>query len=118
MFFDGEAGDGLAGFRDAVDNPTCPGRLDTDDHAGCHIRIRPRTDERAEEQLEILTELQPTVGMGERQRALDVVRHRLARGIRKVIERENDYMITNADAPVFASVSIEFVASHVTTFWS
>src|SRR5262245_26488078 len=118
MFFDGKAGDGLAGCRDAVDNPTRPGRLDTDDHARCHVGVRPRTDERAEEQLEILTELQPAVGMRKRQRALDVVRDRLACGIRKVVERKNDYMITNADPPVFPPVPIEIVASHVTTFWS
>src|SRR5215510_8840368 len=118
MFFDGKTGDGLAGFRDAIDNPTRPGRLDTDDDAGCHVGVRPRTDERAEEQLEILTELQPPVGMGECQRALDVVRDRLACGIRKVVERKDDYMITNADASVFPPVPIEIVASHVTTFWS
>src|SRR6185503_2344286 len=100
------------------DNPTRPGWLDTDDHARCYVGVRPRTDERAEEQLEILTELQPAVGMRKRQRALDVVRHRLARRIRQVVERKNDYMVTNADAPVFPPVSIEIVASHVTTSWS
>ena len=80
--------------------------------------VRSRADERAEEQLEILTELQPAVGMRQREGALDVVRHRFARGVRKVVERQNDYVIANADTSVFTLVPIEVVASHVTTFSS
>ena len=101
MLLDGKARDRLAGFRDAVHDPAGPGRLDADDDAGGHIGVRSRADQRAEEQLEILTELQPAVGVGQRQGALDVVRHRFARGVRKVVERQDDYMIANADASVF-----------------
>ena len=75
-------------------------------------------DQRAEEQLEVLAELQPAVGVRQRQRALDVVRHRLARRVRQVVERQDDDMIANADAAVFAPVPMEVVASHVTTSWS
>jgi hypothetical protein len=56
---------------------------------------------------EVGAELQPTVGMGNRHRPLDVVRDGLAGRIRQVVDRQDDDVVANADATVFAAVTPE-----------
>jgi hypothetical protein len=50
--------------------------------------------------------------MRQSQGALDVVRNRFRGGVGKIIERENDNMIANADSTVFPAISKELVACH------
>ena len=109
---------GLPVFGDAVDDAAGPRRLDADDDARGHVRVRADADQGAEEELEVFAELQTAVGVRQSERSLDVVRHRLARRIGQIVERQDDDMIANADTSVLAPIPVEVVASHVTTFWS
>src|SRR5256885_2027857 len=84
--FDAEAGDRLAGLGDAVDHPLGPAILDADDDDGSHIGVGAGADQCTEVQIQIGAELQPPVGMRQRQGALDVVGHGLAGGIRQIVE--------------------------------
>ncbi len=59
-------------------------------------------------QIEVLAELQAPVGVRQGERALDVVRHRLAGGVREVVERQQDDMVAYADAAVLAAPAHEF----------
>jgi len=61
---DAEAGDRLAGGLDAVDDLLRPPILDADHHHRRHVRIGARADQRAEVQLQVRAELQPSVGCG------------------------------------------------------
>src|SRR5262249_30338328 len=86
---DRETFDWLAGFGDAIDNVLGPAGLDADhDHSG-NIRVAANTDHRSEEQLKVFAELQATVAVRKSHRALHVVGHAFARGIRNVIDRKN-----------------------------
>ena len=102
MQFDTEPGYRLAGFLDAVDHAAGPSLLDADHHHSRDIRVRSGADQGTEMQFEILTELQPAVGMRNRERAFDIVRHGFAGRIRKVIQRQDDDMVAHADAAVFS----------------
>jgi hypothetical protein len=119
---DAEARHGLARRPDAVDDLLRPLVLDADHHDRGHVRIRPGADQRAEVQLEVGAELQPAVGVRNRQRALDVVRHRLARGVRQIVHRQHDHMVAHADAAVLAAVPEECrvhrASAPVTSAWS
>jgi len=42
--------------------------------------------------------------MRQRHRALDVVLHRLRRGVRQIIDRQDDHVVAHADAPVLTLV--------------
>ena len=82
--------------------PVQPGSMPMTTHAATFglapvpIRVRKK-------QLEVLAELQPAVGVRERHRPLDVVRHRLAGGVRQVVERQDDDMVADADPSVLAA---------------
>ena len=58
-------------------------------------------------QVEVLAELQPAVGVRQRQRALDVVGDRLAGGVRQIVERQDDDVVAHADAAVLAPPAAE-----------
>src|SRR6185437_15883429 len=120
--FDGKAGDRLAGLLDALDDAPGPARLDADDDAGGDVGVAAGADERAEMQLQILAELQPSIGMGQGEGALDVVGDRLRRRVRQIVERQDDDMVADADAAVLAAVAVEsqlaVAARHPTTSWS
>ncbi len=60
---DAEAGDRLAGLRDAVDDALGPALLDADDDHGRDVRVAPVPISVRKKQLEVLAELQPPVGM-------------------------------------------------------
>ena len=69
---------------------------------GGDVRIGAGADQGAEEQFEVLAELQPAIGVRQRQRALDVVGDRLAGGVRQIVERQDDDVVAHADAAVLA----------------
>ena len=75
-----KSGHRLAGLRDAVDNTFCvqPGSMPITT-AAATLGLRAGADHGAEEQLEVLAELQPAIGVGKAQRALDVVGDGLGR---------------------------------------
>ncbi len=104
---DAEADHRLAGRGDAVDDLLGPAVLDADDDHGGDVRVAAGADQGAEVELEVGAELQPAVGMRDRQRALDVVRDRLGGGVRQVVERQDDDVIAHADAAVLAPVAEE-----------
>jgi hypothetical protein len=104
---DAEADDRLAGGRDAVDHLLGPAVLDADDDDRRHVGIAARADQRAEVELEVGAELQPAVGMGNRERALDVVRDSFGGGVGQVVQRQDDDVVAHADAAVFAAIAEE-----------
>src|SRR5438876_5570793 len=105
MAFDAETEYRLAGLLDALDHASGPAFLDADHDDGGDIGIGAGADQRAEVKLEVGAELQPAVGMRQRERPLDAVLHRLRRGIREVVDRQDDDMVAHADAAVFAAVA-------------
>ena len=106
--FDAEAGHRLAGLLDAVDDPAGPAVLDPDHDHRRDIGIGAGADDGAEERLEVLAELQPAIGVRDRQRPLDVVRDRLAGRVGEVVEGQDDDVVAHADPAVLAPVSREF----------
>ena len=107
VLLDAEVGHRLAGRGDAVGDLLRPAVLDADHHHGGDVRVAAGADERAEMQVEVGAELQPPVGMRQRQRALDVVRHRLGGGVRQVVHRQDEDVVAHADAAVLALVAPE-----------
>ena len=105
MLLDTETGDRLTGGGDAVDDLLGPATLDADDDDGCDVGIGAGTDEGTEMQLEVFTELQPAVGVGQRHGARNVIGHGLAGRVGQVIDRQDDDMVADPDTTVFAPVS-------------
>ena len=98
---------GLPVVGDAVDDLLRPAVLDADDDDRGDVRVAAGADQRAEVQVEVGAELQPAVGMRDRQRALDVVRDRLGGGVGQVVDRQDDDVVAHADAAVLAPVAAE-----------
>jgi len=107
MALDGEAGHRLAALRDALDHAPGPARLDADDDHRGDVRVRPGPDQRAEMQREVLAELQPPIGVRQGHRALDVVGDGLAGRVGQVVQRQDDHVVADADAPVGTAISHE-----------
>ena len=88
--------------------------------------LLPGADQRAEVEIEVGAELQPAVRMRNRQRPLDVVRDRFARGVGQVVDRQDDDVVAHADAAVLAAVTPEsllhrqsrMVSAALTSAWS
>src|SRR5712692_34836 len=57
--------------------------------------------------IEVGAELQPPVRMRDGKRAFDVVRHRVACGVGKVVHGQDDDVVAHADAAVLALVALE-----------
>ena len=57
--------------------------------------------------VEVGTELQPAVGVRNRQRALDVVGHGFSRGVGQIVQRQDHDVVANADAAVLTPVAEE-----------
>ena len=66
-------------------------------------------DQCAEEELEVLAELQPPIGVGQRHRALDVVGDRFGGRIGEIVERQDDDVVAHADAAVLAPPARKFI---------
>jgi len=60
-------------------------------------------------QIEVGAELQSTVRMRDRQRALDIVGDGLGRGVGQVVYRQDDDVVAYADAAVLALVTLNVV---------
>ncbi len=58
-------------------------------------------------ELEILAELEPAIGVRQGHGALDEVGHRLAGGVREVVEGQQDDVVAHADAAVLAAPAHE-----------
>jgi hypothetical protein len=101
------SGHRLAGRGDAGDDFLRPLILDSDDDDGGDVGICACADQRAEVQFEVGAELQPAVGVRDRQRPLDVVRDGLAGGVGQIVDRQDDDVIAHADATVLAAVAPE-----------
>ena len=112
---DAEEGDRLAGGGDAVGHLLRPAVLDADHDDGRDVRVGAGADQGAEVQIEVGAELQPAVGMRQRQRPLDVVLDRLRGGVGQVVDRQDDDVVAHADAAVLALVAPEsgFAEIHV-----
>ncbi len=128
---DAEAGHRLAGLLDALDDAGGPAVLNADDDDRGDVWIGAGADQRAEMQFEVLAELQTSIGVRNRHRTFDVVGDRLARGIREIVERQNDDVVSHTDAVVLPppaherhirfAVALRGLGSafcHFTTAWS
>ena len=104
---------GLSGRGDAVDDLLRPLVLDADHDDRCDIGAGARADQRSEVQVEIGAELQTAVRMRDRERALDVVRDGLARGVRKVVDGQDNDVVADTDAPVLAPVALKRLLHHL-----
>jgi hypothetical protein len=71
------------------------------------VGIRTRADQRAEMKIEVGAELQPTIRVRNGQRALDVVRDGFARRVRQVVDRQNDDVVSDADATILAAIALK-----------
>src|SRR5882672_4520636 len=80
---------------------------DADHHHRGDIGIGPGADQRLEMQLEVSAELQPPIGMRNRERSLDVVRHRFTCGVGEIVDGQDEDVVAHADATVVALVSLE-----------
>jgi hypothetical protein len=107
ILLDRQTGHRLAGGSDPVDDLLGPARLDADHHHGRDVRVRAGADDGAEMQLEILAELQPAIGMRNRQRALDVVGNGLAGRVRDVVDRQDEDVVAHADPAVLPPVALK-----------
>src|SRR3989442_44814 len=105
--FEAEPESRLAGVLDALSHAGGPAFLDADHDPCGDVGIGAGADQRAEVKTEAGAELQPAVGMRQRERALDAVLHRLRRGVREVVDRQDDDMVAHADAAIFAAVAPE-----------
>ena len=113
VLFNREAFHRLAGFGDPLNHPVGPFRLNPDDHHGGHIGVAASADQSAEMEVQIGAKLQPAVGVRDGHGAFNVIGDRLARGIRQIVERQNDDMVADADAAILAAISKErFVGAH------
>ncbi len=124
---DAEADDRLAGGLDAVDDLLGPAVLDADDDDGGDVRVAAGADQGAEVEIEVGAELEPAVGVRDRERALDVVGDGFGGGVGEVVERQHDDVVAHADAAVLAPVAEEGgvfaedghgVGSALTSAWS
>ena len=105
VLLDAEPGYRLAASRDAVYHLLRPAVLDADYDDRGDIGIGAGADQGAEMQFEIFAELEPAVRVGQGHRAWNVVGDRLAGGIRQIVDRQDDDVVTHADTAVFAAVS-------------
>ena len=87
---------------DAVDHALGPTLLDADHDHGRDIGIGASTDQCTEEELQVLAELQPAIGVRDRHHALDVVGNRFGRGVGEIVQRQHDDMVAHADPAVLA----------------
>src|SRR6266853_2086865 len=115
--FDAEEGHGFPRRGDAVGDALRPAVLDADHHRRGDVGIGPRADQRLEVQLEVRAELQPPVGMRDRERPLDVVRYRFTGRVGEIVDGQDKDVVSNADATVVAFVSPEcrFAQIHAPT---
>jgi hypothetical protein len=63
-------------------------------------------------QLEVLAELQAAIGMRDRQRALDVVGHRLAGRVGDIVHRQDEDVVAHADPAVLAPVALKVMLEY------
>ena len=102
---DRESYDRLTRDLDAIGHPVGPRGLDTHDHDGGDVGIRPGADQGAKGELQVLSELETTVRVRDRQSVADQSTDTFDRGIRQVVDGQDDHVITNTHAPVGAPIT-------------
>src|SRR6266704_5358480 len=115
--FDAEEGHRFPRRGDSVGDALRPAVLDADHHRRGDVGIGPRPDQRLEVQLEVRAELQPPIGMRDRERPLDVVRYRFTGRVGEIVDGQDKDVVSYADATVVAFVSPEcrFAQIHAPT---
>ena len=107
MAFNAKANDGLASRCNAFHYFGGPAVFNTDDHHSCHVRVAASANQSTEVQVQVGTKLQTAIRVRYRHAALDVVRHRLSGSVRQVVQRQNNHVVANTNAPVFTAVAQE-----------
>jgi len=113
---DRKALDGFAGLRDPFHDPVGPLGLDADHHDCRYVGVSARPDHGPEKELQVFSELEPSVGMRERQRPFDIVCHGLACGVGKIIQREDDHVVPDPTRPFSRRYAINlgvFIGYHL-----
>src|SRR5690606_39597076 len=100
--FDAEAGHGLAGGCNAIDDALGPAFFDADDDDGRDVGVAARADQGAEMQFQIFAELQAAVGVRQGHGALDVVGDGFGGCVGDVIHGQDDDVVAHAYAPIIA----------------
>ena len=107
FLFDRELGNILSGCPDAVSDALGPFWLDADDDNRVYVWVGAGSDDSAEMRLEVFAKLQTTIGVRDRHGAFDVVGYRLTGRVRDVINGQNDHVVADTDASVFAAEALE-----------
>ena len=81
--------------------------LNPDNHHGRHIGVATSANQGTEVQVKIRAELQSPVGVRQGHGAFDVVGHCFASGVGNVVNGQDDDVVANTDATVFAPISKE-----------
>jgi hypothetical protein len=105
--FNTKANNRLASFGDTVDNLLGPTVFNPDHHDSSDVGVAARTNQRAEVQVKVRTELQAAVRVRNCHGALDGNSNGFSSGVGQVIQRQNDHMVTDADAAVIAAIAPE-----------
>ena len=103
--FNTVANDGLAGFGNALNDLGGPTVFNPNHDHCCHVGVAASADQRAKVQVQVRAKLQPPVRVRYGHAAFDVVRHGFSGGVRQIIERQNNDMVTHANAAVLAAVA-------------
>ena len=117
VLLNAEAGHRLAGFGNAVHHALGPLGFDADNHHSGHVGVAAHADQRTEMQVQVFAELQAAVGVGQGQGALDVVGHGLAGGVGKVVQGQDEHMITDAYPAIVAAIAHKSLLHRITTSW-
>src|SRR6185436_20026549 len=80
-----------------------------------NVRVLTCSNQCIEVQLQIFAELQSSIRVGQRHRALNVTGHGFARSVGKVIQWKDDDVVTAADATVLPTISPKSRYAHFTT---
>lgn len=108
MTLDIKPGYRLSRFFYAFHHDVGPIGLNPDDHRGGDIGVGAHADNGAKEKPQVFPKLEAPVGVRKGQGALDIVGHGLAGRIGKIIQGQDDNMITDAHPAVFTAISQNF----------
>ena len=107
VLFDAETGNGLARPGNAVHHVLRPLFFNADDDDGGNVRVAARADQGAEVEIKVGAELETTIRMLDGHGAADVIGNGVAGGLGKVVQRQNQHMVTNAHATIITAIPEE-----------
>ena len=117
VLFDGKAFHGLACFGNAVDDALGPLGFNADNDNGGHVGVGAHADQRAKMQVKIFAKLQAAIGVRQGQGALDVVAYCFAGGVGQVVQGQDNNMVADAHAAIFAAIAHKCLLHRITTSW-